>query len=1496
MNEYSSISSGLSPVLQVTDEHDMHCGLFPAQANVHRSSLRLDYQMKTKAASTQMPENESEGINEGNSEEEEWLEQVFKGMPVCSWQHWDMDWEVKQPLVTDLTADRAKTKITATACKAGCSFLNMEDNSELTAACRSLELVSRKLNYTEMMVPNFTQVTEEVFETPEDLNFSPCKTTRLIADPFRVSGAESDASTPSTTHNDSATGLLNADLQDIDTAEDLFCLTGQVKCGSQGFTNDILHSFSSCDIKDIEDNAEQGLEDEFRMMCSSDGKTDKEWMGSHCDSKMQEANQDPYIGQDLGDLPDDIPEYVDEDCLEKIADLLLGDSLLSCEEELKICNYFSECFNKESYLDKLADTDVLFGESLLNCEDEVKTCSTVGDMSLPGEQTDQLTGRADTSGKRSGDPCSLQCNDDNTRSWPKRQRPAGTDTGSESNPTEMAELSTVPPGILHLHPSIQFITIPDTPGNHPMIRFPLFSAVPPSTYILFPAVAPLCKSQMPPLSPVDRVAVSAQMSSSPLGSSSPPASPLSPNNEISICKESLCPQIPTVPNDTPVVKDYIQKAKTHMNKTCPDIEAGLDLISHYVDVHLFQREIFCSRKNKNKSLDKELKDLFIAEDSYQQKNKLNVSQIFECSRGGKPKHYILLLGNAAMGKTTLIKKLCYDWSRDCIPKFDFVFVLDSKALTLTEPIFSLQTLLLDLSSFAPPSFAQKAVFTQITASPKRVLIIFDGFDSLREYETLLQIQDKDLIKSLQRDCKAQTYTIKQLYSAILQRVLLPGCTLLLSSRPRGMASQLIRRTDSFLELCGFTLRDIETYLSQYFIDPVLRASALEYLKNCSYLHLLCWNPGLCRLVCMVLEVSKDLRVLPKTLTELFHQVLHLKLERARLTTYIENKPQMEKLVQKPQILNRSRQKRCRKNTRTKSRSWGRTQRANMAKQKKEDEYEVDGLEASSELDGKPMGKTVSRALEREMVSQLCYLAWQGVKANSSILSTGWIISEKLKAFGQRTGLFYSYHVRTGKVPSSGEKKRRESEKRGGKGKSQDPGTQKIHNDDDLILMWANPYLQSYLAGVHLSLSRIVSERTFLQIFAFQSGPRGRRNPQKEELELTQRFVFGILCQNWTELQRLHSYTEPGFRNIVIRRQALVANFLKDLSYGDLSPIQVLQACHYIYEGIPTPTCDGSKDSDAAKLLIQLEQTFPEVLNFHGVPLNTSDVFAVQKILEGHGTQSRSFCLDVEDSGIQISGLKALLGLNNINAYRACIADVITLWEQLEQSGEEELYKKAVSKFKIHPLKATQVCHVENLAKLVNIHLQKTLSNSQSYSFLAEGVPAVKKLHMLELELGPERGPLALPKLWELLPGLHNLRHLDLENNKIGDNGAEELAEVVVSLFYLEVLNLSQNCIGDHGVKKVAAMLGKLPKLHCLSLYSNMISDEGAESLAAVLPHMASLTELDVKYNKLTDVGAQTLGMSLRFCKKMKALRMWNQCIPYGVFERLQQQDNRILCH
>ncbi|XP_032393543.1 uncharacterized protein ciita isoform X2 [Etheostoma spectabile] len=1480
----------------------------------YQCGLGLDHEMTELLRSVELmqkQESDNERVDEGKLKfRKEWLEQVEEAarrIAVPLWQHWDRGQKMLLPLVPGITARCATSKSKVTDSEAQCAVLNMEEETELAIACRTLDLYADNFKCTEAIAdPSFTLDTEEAQKGLCLSTFDSLPSTGLNVDHFNISGAGRNAlpvqACGATDTNNNIADRLEGGLdvcwvadRTTDTTDDLLCLMRDVQCGTDaGFAEDIAHLFSPCTPTDTNADAQD------HSFHSYEYKKD-ERLELHWGAKMQHVDQDPFICPDFGVLPDDLSEYLNEDYL-------------------------------------TVDTDVLFDSPLLNCE-EINTCT---DLPMPTEllcpnsqqqeQKDEITGETPNRRKRPRAPRPQRRTNDKTPSRPKRPRTAGrsktkvaeptvtqgTDQGSERSLAESVGLSPTQP-ILHIHPSIQFITIPDSPAyqvvqalrlSPPVIGLPLPNTPATPTFILVPAASPPFQRQLPPLSPMGGTVAPVQMSSSPPGSLSDTASKAmshpcaSPPSNVSICKESPLPPSPTVLDIPSVVKDYIQEAKAHMSQICQDMESDLGLDSHYVDVQLSKREILRSGKNTNKDLDKEL---VIMGDTDRQKSLLGQSHIFEGSNGDKPRRYIMLLGNAGMGKTTLIRKLCLDWSRDSIPQFDFVFSLDGKALSLTESNCSLQTLLLNLSSFAPTCMNPDAAYGQILADPKRVLIIFDGFGELRDYEILLQTLEKDLTSSLQKDNKAQIYTVRQLYSAILQRVLLPGCTLLLSTRPRGTASQLLRRTDSLLEVCGFTPTDIEIYLSRYFTDPGLSASALDSLKNCSYLHRLCWNPGLCRLVCLVLEQCKGLEVLPRTLTGLCHQVLRLKMEKDSRNTHSQADAQSEIAVQsvektQTQISSSSQVTRGTKNTPKKSRAEVRTRsrsrRARRSKKQEKEEDDIDG-EGLQSVVGE-----VDRTEDRELLSQLSSLAWDGVKANSSILPTGQTVSPKLKAFGHRTGLFVSYHLRTRQVVSSGEREEggredreemgtgEDGEKRGNKGRTD---TENADASDKHILFWANPFLQSYLAGLHLSLSRTVTDRAFLQTLPFQSGQKGRRRPQREELELTQRFAVGLLFHNRTELQRLHSYTETAFRDMVAAKQALVTKHLEGLSHGDLNPAQVLEACHYVYE-VSSTHGDGSRNSGSTRLVAHLAANLPEVLTFHGVPLKPSDVFAVQNVLERGGTKGRRFCLDLEDSGIQIAGLRSLVGLNNINTYRACIADVITLWEQLEQSGEEGLLQGTVSKFKIHPLKATQVCHIEHLAKLVNIHTHKKLpdSSSQSDSILAEGVPAVKELHKLEFELGPEKGPLALPKLWELLPGLHNLQHLDLENSKIGDKGAEKLADALVSLDSLEILNLSQNCIGDQGVTKLATTLRGLSKLHCLSLYSNMISDEGAESLAAVLPHTASLTNLDVKYNKLTAVGAQSLGASLKNCKKMKTLRMWNQCIPYGVFERLQQQDNRIL--
>lgn len=179
-------------------------------------------------------------------------------------------------------------------------------------------------------------------------------------------------------------------------------------------------------------------------------------------------------------------------------------------------------------------------------------------------------------------------------------------------------------------------------------------------------------------------------------------------------------------------------------------------------------------------------------------------------------------------------------------------------------------------------------------------------------------------------------------------------------------------------------------------------------------------------------------------------------------------------------------------------------------------------------------------------------------------------------------------------------------------------------------------------------SRTVSDRAFLQNLPFLSGCKGRRRPQWETLELTQRFAFGFLFYSTTELQLFHSYTSAAFTDMLLNKRALVTKYLEDLSCADLMPAQVLEACHYIYEATVKQSGGGGNRGCAA-LIARLAAKLPEAVTFRSVPLNPSAVLAVQDVLKGADDQR--FCLDLEDSGIQIPGLRTLVEHNNVKTYR-----------------------------------------------------------------------------------------------------------------------------------------------------------------------------------------------------------------------------------------------------
>ncbi|XP_058625307.1 MHC class II transactivator isoform X2 [Onychostoma macrolepis] len=417
------------------------------------------------------------------------------------------------------------------------------------------------------------------------------------------------------------------------------------------------------------------------------------------------------------------------------------------------------------------------------------------------------------------------------------------------------------------------------------------------------------------------------------------------------------------------------------------------------------------------------------------------------------------------------------------------------------------------------------------------------------------------------------------------------------------------------------------------------------------------------------------------------------------------------------------------------------------------------------------------------------------------------------------------------------------------------------------------FTQNLLSAVHLVQSKQVNEK---MVVANSVVHQKKRKVQGESQDVLQRFIMGLIFQKAPDgVSILDSSV-----NIKAKRKA-VETHLESMKPNDLVPARLLELFHCVYE---------TSSTKFAKLLLK---NLPDNLSFYGTQLCQSDVYVICHLLQYASTLKRTFSINLQDTCIPISGLKELVGLKCIKEFWAHTADTIGLWEDLHQSNDELNLKSAIEKFTLHPFKATEGYHIESLPVLVQIHREKKLPMSEFVSALDEGVPALRHLQRLEFELGVQNGPELLPKLVEVLPSLQSLQHLDLEKNQIGDSGAEKLAGVLHFLECLKLLNLSQNLIGDAGVEKLAKALASVPSLQSLSLYGNAIADIGAEHLALVLPDMNFLQDLDVKFNKFTDIGATKLSAALKNCTGMKSLEMWNDCIPYGVFEHLRLQDPRI---
>ena len=171
--------------------------------------------------------------------------------------------------------------------------------------------------------------------------------------------------------------------------------------------------------------------------------------------------------------------------------------------------------------------------------------------------------------------------------------------------------------------------------------------------------------------------------------------------------------------------------------------------------------------------------------------------------------------------------------------------------------------------------------------------------------------------------------------------------------------------------------------------------------------------------------------------------------------------------------------------------------------------------------------------------------------------------------------------------------------------------------------------------------------------------------------------------------------------------------------------------------------------------------------------------------------------------------------------------------------------------------------------LTSLDLAQNSIGAEGASFLSEALRVNTSLTSLNLwcDIGDE----GASSLSEALRVKISLTSLHLSGNSIGDEGASSLSEALRVNTSLTSLDLSHNLIGAEGASSLSDALRVNTSLTSLELNNNSIGAEGASSFSEALRVNTSLTYLDLNVNSIGDEGASSLSEALRVNTSLTSL-------------------------